>query len=248
MKNPFRNIFNYSKNELQKSKKNKDETFKTDELINHNHLKDKVFEENAINQTKEFAIKQEENKIKKPMSDQEVKMRCNNLLRNLDNDFNFYNNSIAFSSIAGIKNFTEAMINKYFRSDYSDIGEKHINFAEYFIVKKLMARKDFELPEFQENELNLAFPNQGIDEKQNDDTHIRLIKTEIYKKRSNEMEELIKNFYKEDAKKAEEELNNYYGYNLKDFENTEEGSGANTPKASIIPKFIQRTAIVELTQ
>ena len=111
-----------------------------------------------------------------------------------------------------------------------------------------MARKDFELPEFIEYELDSAFPNQGIDEKRNDDTHIRLIKTEIYKKRNNQMEELIKNFYKEDAKKAEEELNNYYGYELKDFENTEEGSRANAPKASIIPKFIHRTTIVELTQ
>ena len=242
MKNTFRDIFNYFKNKLQKSNKNKDETFKTDALINHNPLKDKAFEENAINQTKEFAIKQEENKTKKPMKETEFKNRCHYFLKGLDNK-----DSSGFSSITEIKDFTNLMINKYFRSYYRDIGEKYINFAEYFIVKKLMARKDSELPEFQENELNLAFPNQGIDEKQNDDTHIKLIKTEIYKKRNSEMEELIKDNYKE-PKKAEELLNEYYGYNVKDFENIEEGSRANTPKASIIPKFIHKTVSSALSQ
>ena len=82
------------KNKLQKSSENNNEVFEKDKI-------------------KEPTTELEVNKIKEPMSKQEAKTRRTLLLENLGNNFNF-------SSIAEMKGFTRAMIDKYLRSNYSN--------------------------------------------------------------------------------------------------------------------------------
>jgi len=162
------------------------------------------------------------------MSKQEAKTRCTLLLQNLGNNFNF-------SSIAEIKDFTNTMIDKHCRSDHRDIGEKYINFAEYFIVKKLMAREDFELPDFETAGLDIYFPD-------------KLTSKLILERRDEEMKNFIKKEYaghfgQEKAQDILDEL-----YNPENFKNIEEGPRANAPQALFIPKFINKTATAGLGQ
>ena len=229
MKNLLKNIFNYFTN-------------------NNESFKDKANETNETND-----------------SEKEAERRCINLLEDFDNNYDSYKNKNKFSSIEDIKDFTEVAIgfafhktfNKEFDNNFNkytivskglkvthpedlEITKRHlaqingepIDALEFVIIQELFTKPDFKLPNFNTTKLDVIFPN-------------KLTNKLILEKKNKQVKNFTKKEYTElcGQEKAQDALDKLYNYNQKDFENTEEGSKANTPKASFIPKFIHRPEI-----